>query len=196
MAMEQTYQEALQILNSYLRENGMRRTQERAQVLHAAYMQPSYFTAEQLYQVMDKTFHVSQATIYGVLDLFAMLGLVVRHTFGKVMCYEKCLGERHFFYQVCKRCGKVTRLSSVQLQNALGAMHFPRFRPSQISMCAYGLCASCSALLTRSQKAYQKHKREQEALRQAGMLPEKREPYANPTPQTLKKKSTRKNIKQ
>ena len=127
----------------------MRKTPERYAVLEEIYRTDSYFTAEELFTLMDKRFHVSRATIYNALDLFVMLGLVVRLPFGNAVCYGKCYGRRDLFHQYCTQCGQVTELHSAAVSDALTNMRLKRFRPDHFSVCVFGLCSKCQALNTR-----------------------------------------------
>lgn len=141
------------VLNQHLEEQGMRRTPERYEILRAIYRSEGHFTAEQLFSRMTEHYHVTHATIYAALDLFESLGLVVRHCFTKALCWERTYGVRNHFHQVCTRCGRVREVKMPRLAAALDTARWSRFRAHTLTVCAFGLCASCQSQITRRQRS-------------------------------------------
>lgn len=149
MEQEEIQRAVQEILTQYLEQQQMRKTPERYAVLEEIYHQEGYFTADELFARMDKRFHVSRATIYNALDMFVMLGLVVRFPFGHAACYGKCYRQRDYFHQFCTQCGKVTELHSATVSEALTNIKLKRFRAEHITVCISGLCSKCQAQNTR-----------------------------------------------
>ena len=81
--------EVKNILTQYLEQNNMRKTVERFAVLDAAYSFGSFFTIEELDDLlMRKSFPVSRATLYNSLKLFQTLQLVVCHRLcAEISCH-------------------------------------------------------------------------------------------------------------
>ena len=150
-------QEALDILHSYLREHGLRNTQERESILtHIYESTQGPFSADQLLrEVCDQRERVANATIFYALDLFYHIGLIVRVPVGDKMLYDKCLGEPlvHLF-QCCVRCGEVKRLQDHDLAHAIEGVTYRRFRPHGVAACTYGTCSKCRAVMERSRRRY------------------------------------------
>ena len=150
-------QEALDILHRYLREHGLRNTQEREAILTHIYESTQEpFSADQLLrEVCDQRMKVANATIFYALDLFYHIGLIVRVPMGDKMLYDKCLGEPSVrFFQCCVRCGEVKRLKVPDLAHALEGVPYRRFRPHGVAACSYGTCSKCRAAMERSRKRY------------------------------------------
>lgn len=158
MEQKDVQQTVKDILTQYLVQNQMRCTPERYAVLRCIYEQKGPFSAQQIYDLLDQTYHVTRATIYNSLDLFLTLGLVIRHPGHPMALYEKCYGVRDHFVQICTHCGRATDFRSQVVTNSLTTTHYSRFRPEHIAVCVYGICSKCQARLTRQQKKYLKSK--------------------------------------
>ncbi|RMF53984.1 MAG: transcriptional repressor, partial [Bacteroidetes bacterium] len=75
--MESVAAQAQAILEAYLTEKGLRRTEERTEVLKAIYQDLTHFDAESLHKhLQEKGLRVSRATVYNTLDLLVACGLV------------------------------------------------------------------------------------------------------------------------
>lgn len=143
------WDEVVGVLNRHIEQQGMRRTQERYEVLRSAYRFEGHFTAEQLFDSMKGRFRVTRATIYASLALFEQLGLIVRHCFGMAISWERTYGVRNHIHQVCTRCGRVQEVALPRLETTLNGVRWPRFRVATLTLCAYGLCATCQSQITR-----------------------------------------------
>lgn len=143
-------------LTRYLVQNGMRCTPERYAILRTIYEQKGPFTVDDLYELLDDSYHVSRVTIYSALDLFVRIGLVLRYPSTSIERYEKCYGVRDHFKQICTYCGRVTDFRSQIVVNSLLMTPYTRFRPEFFSVSVYGICSKCQAKLTRQQKKYEK----------------------------------------
>ncbi len=145
-------------LTDYLVEHGMRCTPERYALLRAIYERNEPFTADDLFHQMEERFRVSLPTVYNSLELFVRIGLVVRHTFGVVVSYEKCFGQRDYFHQVCIKCGKVQKVKAPQVSEALNSVHYSRMHVQNVTICAFGICSQCRSFMTKAHNKYLKAK--------------------------------------
>lgn len=106
---------------SYLRDMGMRLTQDRLNVLQASFQSEEHFDAEQLQQRMrDLGLNASRATIYRTLDLLLQAKLI-----GKVMVpdsgqafYEPIFGRDHHDHMYCLGCGSFIEFVSEEIEEA------------------------------------------------------------------------------
>jgi len=147
------------ILTHYLDEQGMRHTTERYEILHAIYSIDGLFTVEQLHHTICKHFHVTKATIYASLELFELLGLIVRQNFTKeAICWERTYGVANHIHQICVRCGRIQEVKSPDLEHALNSVHWKRFRVNTVSVSSFGICTTCQSQIARihQRKAKQK----------------------------------------
>lgn len=148
---ENIQDEVAQILTQYLDEQGMRHTSERYRILHYIYNIDGLFNVEQLHQTICEHFHVTKATIYASLELFELLGLVVRHHLTKeAISWERTYGIPNHIHQICVRCGRIQEVKSPTLEHTLNANHWKRFRVNAVAVNAFGICASCQSQIARA----------------------------------------------
>lgn len=104
-----TYEEVRDIFKDYLEEKKQRKTPERFAILEEIYSRNDHFDVEMLYfQMKNKNYHVSRATVYNTLDLLLDSGLVVKHQFGNnVALYERSYGYKQHDHLICDTCHKV-----------------------------------------------------------------------------------------
>ncbi len=147
-----SYDAAKRILNSYIEQNKYRKTPERFAVLEAVYGFASYFSIQELSErLFESNFPVSRATLYNTLKLLLGLHLVVGQRMQGGMRYKAGITDNKCL-QVCMVCGKVKEIKSPELIEALSSIHLKRFRKDSFSICIYGTCSTCQALLTRQKK--------------------------------------------
>ncbi len=103
------FQNALNKLRSYLKENNLRFTSERVLILEEIFSFPAHFDAEQLFiHVRNKYNQVSRATVYRALELFSRIGIVKKENLGKGHAsYELAFNLPHHDHLICIVCGKV-----------------------------------------------------------------------------------------
>lgn len=148
---EHILNEVSTILTQYLDEQGMRHTSERYKILRTIYNIDGLFNVEQLHQKICEHFHVTKATIYASLELFELLGLVVRHNFTKeAITWERTYGVPNHIHQICVRCGRIQEVKSPTLEHTLNVSHWKRFRVNAVSLNAFGICASCQSQIARA----------------------------------------------
>ena len=157
--MDDVKVEVKQILTQYLEQNNMRKTVERFAVLNAAYSFDTFFTIEELNELLGRnSFPVSRATLYNTLKLFQTLQLVVCHRLNDGTKYEATYTHRSNCHQICTICGKVSEVDSRKIADAVDNTRFKRFRRESFSLYVYGICSSCQAKMTRERNRKSKEK--------------------------------------
>ena len=140
------------ILLRHIKENRMRNTPERMEILKMLYLSDGSFSSDEVCKEMEKSFRISRSTAYNNLKLLYSLGLVIRHQEGKVVRFEACIRERDCFKTVCTRCGKTEKFEAKILTNAFSAVKYKRFQVEQIVAYCYGICSTCQAKATKNRK--------------------------------------------
>jgi len=157
MASEQTSQTMEQVhslLEVYLHERGLRVTPERRAIVDAIYgMDEVHFTIEQLSARLEAMhFHVAQATLYNNMEMLMESGLLWRHYFGAVTCYEASYGVPPHYHCICRRCGLVTNLTNDRLTSRLAETRIRGFKADYAYIYLYGLCTRCAAAQRRKER--------------------------------------------
>ena len=147
-------EEVERILNNYLEMNNHRKTPERNKILRAVYESDGHFTLDDLGERLAKeyNFPVSRATLYNTLNLFLELRLVIRHRFHGATVYEGCYDNTSHCHQICTVCGKVTEVKAPVIAETIEDYHLKRFRKDGFTLYIYGVCSTCQAKITRSQR--------------------------------------------
>ncbi|MCS6895928.1 MAG: transcriptional repressor [Bacteroidia bacterium] len=109
--------QALAVLEKYIAQKGLRRTEERYEILRAIYEELTHFDADTLHRhLSEKGSRVSRATVYNTLELLLECGLVRRYTFGEGRTlYERSLGRRQHDHLICIECGHIEEFCDPQL---------------------------------------------------------------------------------
>ncbi|MCX7607339.1 MAG: transcriptional repressor [Bacteroidia bacterium] len=117
MTSSEALSHAQEILEKYLLERGLRRTEERLEVLRTIYEELTHFDADSLHRhLLERGLRISRATIYNTLDLFVSCGLVKRYAFaeGRTL-YERSVGRRQHDHLICIECGHIQEFCDPQL---------------------------------------------------------------------------------
>ncbi|MDR0830161.1 MAG: transcriptional repressor [Prevotellaceae bacterium] len=134
---------AKQRLTEFLETKKMRKTPERFKILDVIYSQSGFFDAESLKKNLDLDYPVSLATIYNALELFLQCNLIIRHTFGLRVKYEKTpVGSSHY-YQICMQCGNYKSFTDLKLKKSISLRTFSAFNITNHSLYFYGICKKC-----------------------------------------------------
>lgn len=142
--MEDTLEIRARQFDTFLRERGKRRTQERTSIVRKALSIEGHFDVEELHHALEQDgFHVSLATAYSTVDLMYEAGLLRKHTLaGHQARFEA--GEADHLHLVCLQCGKIQEAEASTRFSASQPLNFPGFTVNYYSAAFYGLCASCS----------------------------------------------------
>ncbi len=135
-------------LAAYLRERGLKITQERMAVLREALAFDGHFEAEDLQVSLRRGGRrVSRATIYRTIKLLLDANLLRRSfsSAGKQTYYENMLDSRQHEHLICTRCGRVIEFRSDFLEDALKKEAAARdFEFKRLRIEIFGECANCS----------------------------------------------------
>ena len=83
MSSDEILNQAQEIFEVYLEQNGHRKTPERFAILHEIYIQYGHFDVETLFLRMQSSdCRVSRATLYNTMELLIDCNLVRKHQFG------------------------------------------------------------------------------------------------------------------
>ena len=103
-------------LAEHLRQNGLKQTKQREQILETFQKSPAHLTSEQVYG-LGRVEHpdVGAATVYRTLHLLCDAGIAHAHQFGDgVTMYE--VEGMHHDHLVCTVCGKIKEFSSNEIE--------------------------------------------------------------------------------
>ena len=143
-----SFDEARNIFESHMVQNGYRKTPERFAILEEIYKRNDHFDAEKLYYEMkNNNYRVSRATVYNTLELLVNCELVKKHQFGKNQAqYEKSYGFKQHDHLICVKCGKVLEFCDPRIQTIKDMVgDFYNFQILHHSLNLYGSCkADCS----------------------------------------------------
>lgn len=154
--MESAAAQAQAILEAYLAEKGLRRTEERTEVLKAIYEELTHFDAESLHKhLQEKGLRVSRATVYNTLDLLVACGLVTRYHFGEGRTlYERTLGRRQHDHLICLDCNLIREFCAPQMGPVIdGVARLFQVKPVQHQLVIYAHCADAACPHRSSEQA-------------------------------------------
>jgi len=105
------------LFKSYMKEEGLRCTQERLSVLREIYRSNTHLDADELFvRLREQGVGISRATVYHTLDLLFRYNLVTKIDLGhKHTHYEKSWGVADHLHIICLKCGKVSEATSTEL---------------------------------------------------------------------------------
>jgi Fur family ferric uptake transcriptional regulator len=139
-------QMAIDRFQKHVRNEGMRWTQEREQLLQLIYKLHGHFSVEDLYgHAQDNGLNISKATIYRNVSLLEKCNLVDKITThqGEVV-YEHSLDHEHHDHLICTKCRKLIEFQNrdiERLQIEIAQEH--QFQIKHHSLNIYGLCTNC-----------------------------------------------------
>ncbi len=135
------------ILNNYLRENGLKQSRTREQVMRCFLETERHLTAEELYRKVSRRFpSIGMATVYRTLGILCRAGLAeeLRLQDG-VARYEHKYRHRHHDHLVCSSCRKFVEVADAELERVLAELAESRgITPEYHSVVVYGTCRECS----------------------------------------------------
>lgn len=134
------------VFREYLRDRGLKYTEERQAILRAVMKNDEHFEAEQLLLDMRQSGHrVGKATIYRSLKILVACGIVKEvHFSNKQVHYEHTYGQDPHDHMVCRRCGRIIEFDAAEvtrLRTLIAADH--RFHALSHRFSIMGLCEAC-----------------------------------------------------
>jgi Fur family transcriptional regulator, ferric uptake regulator len=134
------------IFLEHLKAAGLRRTEQRDQILNTFLSTEEHLTSEDLYRLVhlqDPT--VGLTTVYRTLKLLTEAGLAREVRFGdNKTYYEHHYNHEHHDHMICTDCGRVIEFFSPEIEALQDEMagNFG-FRPTHHSLRLWGLCSDC-----------------------------------------------------
>lgn len=145
MSMGQpTFEQALARLNSYIEQQGGRKTPERVRILEVVFGEDGFFTVAQLHERVSQTgVRLTAATVYKTVETLVHLGIVGRFQGAlNTAVYRRLPGNCHRL--VCLTCGKVKLVKEQAVPEVLRARHYSAFTAAYFEMTVYGTCSTCA----------------------------------------------------
>ena len=114
---EDTKKEML-AFEKYLKDKGLKITNQRLLVAEKIFSSHNHFTAEGLLdELKDNKDRISKATIYRILSIMVEAGLLEEHDFGKdYKYYEHIIGHEHHDHIICIQCGRIVEFIDEQIE--------------------------------------------------------------------------------
>ncbi|HWQ26035.1 MAG TPA: transcriptional repressor [Chlorobaculum sp.] len=105
------------LFKSFMKEEGLRCTSERINVLQEIYRSDIHLDADEIFvRLRKKGVGISRATVYHTLDLLFRFNIVTKVDLGhKHSHYEKSWGVANHLHIICQKCGKVSEVTSSDL---------------------------------------------------------------------------------
>ena len=82
MKEENSYEAIKEVFTDYLKKHHHRKTPERYAILEHINSYEGHFNADILYNIMQKDYRVSLATVYNTLELLLECKLIIKHQLG------------------------------------------------------------------------------------------------------------------
>jgi Fur family ferric uptake transcriptional regulator len=134
------------VFREYLRDRGLKYTQERRVLLEAVMNHDGHFEVEELLLAMrQEGARVGKATIYRTLPLLRDCGIVRQvQLSNKQTHYEHTYGQDPHDHMVCRRCSRIIEFDSTDVtrMRAMIAGRF-NFYAQAHRFAITGLCAQC-----------------------------------------------------
>lgn len=110
----------------YLKEKGLKITNQRLLVAQKIFSSHNHFTAEGLLdELKDNKDRISKATIYRILAIMVEAGLLEEHDFGKdYKYYEHIIGHEHHDHIICMQCGRIVEFIDERIEELQNSYNF------------------------------------------------------------------------
>ncbi len=161
----QMIESAESVFKAFLKKNGYRKTFERFAILEQVGKTDGHFTAEQLYESMQKDYRVSLASVYNNFELLLKAGLILKHQFnGASAQYERTFRIQPHHHLVCTNCGKVKEFTDKNIKIYVGTKKFNNLYPSHFALYIYGLCRRCYKTINLSKNTTDEPETDEDSL--------------------------------
>lgn len=131
----------------YLRQENLKFTPERKDIIEGVFSLHSHFDAEELQEKLKKEGkNISRATIYRTLPLLIDSGLIreTLHCREKVR-YEHIYGHKHHDHMICINCGKIIEFSDRNIGKLQRKICNKKdFFPVEYKLGIKGYCKECA----------------------------------------------------
>ena len=154
MTSVERYEQALVVLDKYIRDHNLRHTLEREQMLKImAEINKPIFTIHDIDQ-KRKDAHISVPTMYNSLNLFVSARILYRleRTHGvQLEQYKWALDAKNSMRVICTRCGREASFTDKALLRIIQERKYANFIPAHFSLYVYGTCKTCRRLLIKGE---------------------------------------------
>ena len=143
---DETIQTAENLFREYLRDRGLKYTDERWIMLRTAMRVDEHFEAEQiLLAVRGAGIRIGKATVYRTLKLLVACGIVKEvHFSNKQVHYEHTYGQDPHDHMICRRCGRIIEFDASQVVRLRAQIAAElRFHALSHRLQIVGLCEAC-----------------------------------------------------
>jgi len=133
-------------LNSYLEKEGMRRSQQREQILDEFLASKRHLTAEELYDLVKEKYpEIGQATVYRALKLFCEANICRTLNLQEGPArYEAIIGHEHHDHLICLDCGRFEEVVSPRIEELQQKLAEAKgYKLKEHRLVLYGLCSEC-----------------------------------------------------
>lgn len=130
---------------NFLRENGLKNTEQRELVFETIMHSRSHLTIEDVVERVKKKYpRIGYVTVYRMLKQMHDCDLVVEHNFDGKSRYESNFDRAHHDHLICNKCGKIIEFQSPaieKLQDQIASQY--KFKVVDHKHELYGLCDKC-----------------------------------------------------
>lgn len=142
-------QSALEQVIHQLKDDNIRITPQRREILKYIIASKEHPTAEKIYADLHPDYpSMSVATVYNTLRLLVKLGFVDELIYGDNATHFDYAETKHF-HVICRNCGKIVDVFYPNLdQIRTVAGNLTGFEITGAKIDAYGLCPDCQKVLT------------------------------------------------
>lgn len=132
--------------HAYLRQQGLRYTQQRSRIAEVFLADDGHLSAEELYErLRSEKIDVGQATVYRTLKHLCAAGLARELNFDDgIVRYESYHGGQHHDHLICEVCQKQIEVVDDDIERLQVALaHRHGFIPTRHRLNLYGVCPDC-----------------------------------------------------
>lgn len=134
------------IFQGYISGKGLKRSQQRTDIMSAFLKTEKHVSADELYMIVKKVNPaIGSATVYRTLKLLCECGLCRELQFEDgTSRYEHNYGHKHHDHLICTKCGKFVEIMDESIESLQDRM-FKRhgFSPQRHRLELYGVCRAC-----------------------------------------------------
>jgi Fur family ferric uptake transcriptional regulator len=139
---------SLDDLKQVLKDKGMKYTEQRAIILQLLLSLDDHLNAEDLHDVIKKTYpeqNIGIATIYRTLNFLEEVNLISSISFGKDgKKYESIHQDEHHDHIICTECGKIVEFFDDSIEKRQEEIAIKNgFTITDHTMQLYGVCNIC-----------------------------------------------------
>lgn len=151
---------AVEKLDKYLKDKGMRRTPERYKILEQVMRFAKQFAVDDLLKAMqDNSFVVSKATVYNTVELLVDAGILRRLSLSSGRVVFERAEAVSLIHLLCEHCNKVKLVKDVNFMAYMNARKFAAFTSNYYNLTIYGVCNDCARRIKREKRELAMSKR-------------------------------------